>query len=122
MPWNTVSSLASCMWSSARFTVQITRSPLINSSNPSCASLESCLLYKLSIVSGSQHPCLTPLPILTYLFPAETLTPRDLNGGIVTSRFFCTQRKHPTCVCVCVCVCFFFFFGKRDCLRKVIML
>ena len=80
--------------------VQITCSPVLKSPNPSCASMVSCVLYKLSTVNDSQHPCLTSLPVLTYLFPVETLIPRDLNGGVVTSRLFCTQRKHPTCVSV----------------------
>jgi len=98
MPWSTVSSLASCTWSSACFMVRITCSSVLKSPNPSCTSLVRCLLYKLSTISSSQHPCLTPLPVMTYLFPVEKLTPRDLNGGVVTFKLFCTQRKHPTCV------------------------
>jgi hypothetical protein len=64
---STFSSLASSTRSSAYFTMRITCPPILNSPNPSRASLVRYSLYYLNRIDDKQQPCLTPLPIFTLL-------------------------------------------------------
>ena len=78
MPCITIRFSASSKRSSAYFTVQITRLPILKFPNPSRASLVWYLLYKWNRIGDKQHPCLSPLPVFTLLVSTwsnYTLTP-----------------------------------------------
>jgi hypothetical protein len=72
-----VSSLASNTRSSAYLTVLIICPPTLKSLRSSRASWVTYSLFKLNRSGDIQHPCLTPLPILTLLitpWSSRTLT------------------------------------------------
>ena len=64
---STISSLASSTRSSAYFIEKITSPYILESPNPSRASLVRYSLYKLNRIGDKQHPCLIPPPIFILL-------------------------------------------------------
>ena len=67
MSCSIASSLASRTRSSAYFTLRITIPCILKSQQLSWASLLRYSLYKLNTIGNKQHPCLTPIPVFTFI-------------------------------------------------------